>query len=280
MIYGILIKNKLRFVYGIYLEEVMIVLDILNFLDNMAPVKTAKDFDNVGLLIGDEKNQVKNVYITLDLTRDILEKAKKEKIDLIITHHPIIFHPLKKVLKNDLVYDIVESDISVISMHTNLDIAERGVSYFLAKALNLLDIKILENTMEFARVGRLEKELDSKDFIKYVSKCLKGFVRGTITKRKIKNVAVVSGSGYFAIDTVISEDIDALVTGESKHDIFLKAKENDFCFVDASHFKTEHIFCEPICDILNKEFGFFGVNFFVPIQKAPFCVAFGDELWG
>ncbi len=258
----------------------MIVLDILKFLDDMAPVKTAQDFDNVGLLIGDEKQKVERVYITLDLTRDVLEKAKEEKIDLIITHHPIIFHPLKKVLKNDLVYDIIKSDISVISMHTNLDMAKRGVSFFLAKALNLLDIEILENTMEFARVGKLEEELDSKDFIKYVSKCLKGFVRGTTTKRKIKNVAVVSGSGYFALDTVISSNIDALVTGESKHDVFLTAKEKDFCFVDASHFKTEHIFCEPILNILNEKFGSFGVSFFVPVQKNPFCVAFGDEIWG
>ena len=257
----------------------MVVLDILNFLDKMASVKTAQDFDNVGLLIGDEKKKVKNVYITLDLTRDVLEKAKEEKIDLIITHHPIIFNPLKKILKDDLIYDVIKSDISVISMHTNLDIAEKGVSYFLAKALNLLDIKILENTMEFARVGKLENELDSKDFIKYVSKCLNGFVRGTITKRKVKNVAVVSGSGYFAIDVAISSNIDALVTGESKHDIFLKAKENDFCFVDASHFKTEHVFCEPILNILNEKFGSFGVRFFVPIQKIPFCVAFGDKIW-
>ncbi len=257
----------------------MTVLDILNFLDGMAPIKTAQDFDNVGLLIGDEKQKVEKVYITLDLTRDVLERAKEEKIDLIITHHPIIFHPLKKILKNDLVYDIIKSRISVISMHTNLDMAKRGVSFFLAKALNLLNIKILENTMDFARVGILEKELDSKDFIKYVSKCLKGFVRGTTTKRKIKNVAVVSGSGYFAIETAISSNIDALVTGESKHDVFLTAKEKDFCFVDASHFKTEHIFCEPILDILSEKFGSFGVSFFVPIQKNPFCVAFGDEIW-
>lgn len=257
----------------------MVVLDILNFLDELAPFKTAQDFDNVGLLIGDEKQQVKKVMVTLDLTREVLKGAKEKEADLVISHHPIIFNPLKRILKEDLVFDVLQSKISVISAHTNLDVAELGVSFFLANSLFLEEIEKPDEKMEFLRVGKLKKPMDSEEFIKYVSKRLGAFVRATKCEKKIEKVAVVSGSGYFALEFAIENGIDALVTGESKHDVFLKAKEKDFCFVDASHFKTENIFCLPLCEILNRKFYSNGVSFFPSSQKSPFCIAFGENIW-
>ena len=257
----------------------LIVLDILNFLDELAPFKTAEDFDNVGLLVGDINEKVHNVMVTLDLTKEVLKEAKEKKTDLIITHHPIIFNPLKKILKDDLVFDILQSKISVISAHTNLDKAEYGVSFFLASSLGLLDILKVDSDMEFLRVGKLKEPLNSEEFILYVSAKLKSFVRATISSKKIEKVGVVSGSGYFALQYAIENGLDALVTGESKHEVFLTAKYKDFCFVDASHFKTENIFCLPICEILNRKFGSFGVSFFPSLQKSPFCVAYESQIW-
>ena len=230
------------------------------------------------MLAGDCNCEVKNVVVSLDLTKDVLKKAKEKKAELIITHHPIIFSPLKKILKTDLIYEIVDSKISVICAHTNLDKAKLGVSYLLAKKLKLLNIEILKDTMNFGRVGDLEKPLGFLEFLQFVSCCLKTPVKAVKTSKKIKRIAVVSGSGYFALKAA-EKNADALVTGESKHDVLLKAFEDNFCFVDASHFATENVFVKPLVLMLNKKFNSFGVNFFESFQKSPCCFVNGDKIW-
>lgn len=252
---------------------------MLNCLEQIAPFKEKEDFDNVGLLAGDFNARVKNVVVSLDLTKSVLKKAKEKKAELIVTHHPIIFNPLKKILKTDLIYELINSKISVICAHTNLDKAKFGVSYFLAKELKLLNVKILKDTMNFGRVGNLKKPLEFLEFVKFVSCCLKTPVKAVKTSKKIKRVAVVSGSGYFALKSA-QKDADALVTGESKHDILLKAYEKDFCFVDASHFATENIFVKHLVLMLNKRLNPFGVKFFESFQKNPCCFVNGDNIWG
>ena len=247
-------------------------------MEEIAPFKEAEDFDNVGLLVGNQTAKVLNVVVSLDLTKNVLKKAKEKKAELIVTHHPVIFNPLKKVLKTDLIYELIDSKISVICAHTNLDKAEFGVSYLLAKELKLLDVEILKDTMNFGRVGNLKQPLSFLEFVKFVSNCLKTPVKAVKTSKKIKRVAVVSGSGYFALKAA-EKNADALVTGESKHNILLKAKEKDFCFVDASHFATENIFVKHLVLMLNKKFNSFGVNFFESFQQNPCCFVNGEQIW-
>ena len=249
-------------------------------MNEIAPFKTAQDFDNVGLLIGDLNAKVRNCVVSLDVTRDVLKLAKEKNAELIVSHHPIIFDGLKKILKEYLIYDVLQSKISIITAHTNLDVAEFGVSFCLAKALELLDVNVLENSMGFGRIGHLKESLDSSEFIKYVSKKLKTPVRAVKSSNKIKNVAVVSGSGHFALKAAKENSADALVTGESKHDVLIKAFNENFCFVDASHFATENVFCSFLVDMLREKFKHEGVNFFASNQKNPCVYVFGDSLWG
>ncbi len=253
---------------------------MLNFLNYVAPFRLAQDFDNVGLLVGDLNSKVKNCLVSLDVTRDVFKLAKEKYVDLIVSHHPIIFDGLKKILKEDLIYEVLQSKISIIAAHTNLDVADFGVSFWLAKTLELLDIKLLENTMGFGRIGCLKESLNSDEFVKYVSKKLKTPVRAVKSSKKIKNVAVVSGSGYFALKAAKESLADALVTGESKHDVLIKAFDENFCFVDASHFATENVFCSFLVDMLRKKFKDCGVNFFASNQENPCVYVFGDSVWG
>ena len=101
----------------------MKVTDIFEFLNNLYPTDTACDFDNVGILVGSPDNEVKKVLIALDCNKETLENAIRMGCDTVVTHHPVIFSPLKNVLSGSIVFELIKNDISVISMHTNLDIA-------------------------------------------------------------------------------------------------------------------------------------------------------------
>lgn len=113
----------------------MTVKDIFDFLNGIAPVNTACDFDNVGILVGDPSAEVSGAVVALDCTASAVKTARDNNCGLIITHHPVIFDPLKTVLVGSTVFELIKSGISVISMHTNLDIAVSGVNDCLCRAL-------------------------------------------------------------------------------------------------------------------------------------------------
>ena len=118
----------------------MTVQDIFNFLNKKFPTDTACDFDNVGLLVGDPETEVQKAIIALDCTPNAIDTAVNTGAQLIITHHPIIFNPLKQVLAGSAVYEVIKSGISVISMHTNLDIGIGGVNDCLCSTLALNNV--------------------------------------------------------------------------------------------------------------------------------------------
>ncbi len=256
----------------------VLVSDIFKYIDEFAPFDTCEDFDNVGLLIGDAKKSVKNVLIALDLTYDVLNQAKEIDAELIITHHPIIFKPLKRINSNDLIAQVVSSGISVICAHTNLDKAAFGVNDVLAGALELNDVKVLDNSLEYGRIGKLKKSLSCDSFIKYVSKKLNSAVKATHFDGYVETVAVLGGAGEFAWDDAKKAGADAFVTGESKHHILIEAKQNDFCFVDAGHFETEVLVCNALKHKLQNKFEN-QVNFVVANQENPVCFCCGDNIW-
>ena len=122
----------------------LIIGDVYNFINSFAPFNTAEDFDNVGLLVGDKKATISKALVCLDCTEEVIAEAITIGANLIISHHPIIFSPLKKVLSDSIVYKLIQNSISVISAHTNLDIAPMGVADNLAEKMEL------ENTQQFA----------------------------------------------------------------------------------------------------------------------------------
>ncbi|MEG3006515.1 MAG: Nif3-like dinuclear metal center hexameric protein [Oscillospiraceae bacterium] len=121
----------------------MKVKEILRAIDSFAPFKTAEKWDNSGLLMGDENADVKNVLIALDVTSDVIDDAVKQKCNLIITHHPVIFDPITKISVNDIQYKLIKNDINIISAHSNLDMSPVGINAELAKAIGLQNVQLL-----------------------------------------------------------------------------------------------------------------------------------------
>lgn len=118
------------------------VTHIYDAIDRLAPFWLTMDFDNTGILVGDRNREVSCALLALDCTPAVVEQAKQLGAQLIVTHHPVIFHPLKRVNEDAVVYQLIRSDISVISAHTNLDIAQGGVNDALASAIGLRDCRV------------------------------------------------------------------------------------------------------------------------------------------
>ncbi|MCG0274740.1 MAG: Nif3-like dinuclear metal center hexameric protein [Thermosediminibacteraceae bacterium] len=125
---------------------------VINIIERLAPRKLALEWDNVGLIIGDYSAKVEKILVTLTVTPGIIDHAIKNGVDMIISHHPFIFKPLKSIKRDSsfgrMIYDAIKHDIAVYCAHTNLDVTSNGVNDLLAKSLDLEDVEVLEQTFE------------------------------------------------------------------------------------------------------------------------------------
>lgn len=250
-----------------------LVKNIFEFIDRFAPFCTAMDFDNAGLLVGSGENEVKKIGVVLDITPDAVEYAAQQNIDLIISHHPVIFSPLKKLKSDGVPYLLAKNNMSAICAHTNLDCARGGVNDVLAHRLELYDITSFSDG-EFphlppiGRVGTLPRPMDCREFAAYVKEKLHTdgveYVEG---KNIINRVAVCGGSGGSMLCDVLKTDADAYVTGEAKHHELLYAKNEDFTLVVAGHFETENPVEAELAKFISLEFP--NVEVFVIPQNSP-----------
>lgn len=229
------------------------VQDILRIIETIAPECLAESWDNTGLMIGDPANPVKTILVGLDPTLSLLHEAQSLKADLIITHHPIIFHPLKSIHlgqpNGKFIDSAIRTEINIISSHTNLDSAHRGISDILARLLGLKDITPLvpqesgESGCGLGRVGTFAAPLSSQEFLERLRSTLTApWLLGTGQRpEQIKKVAVCGGSCSDLAKNALAAGAQVFVTAEVKHNIALWAEESGLWIIDAGHFATENI---------------------------------------
>lgn len=227
--------------------------EIYEYIDSFAPFESAMGFDNVGLLVGDPEAVSEKVLLSLDITSDVIEEAVRKNVSVIVTHHPVIFNPLKKLSSDSLQYKLAKNDITVISAHTNLDICCGGVNDTLAEKIGLI---IDEHTDEdCCLTAELESEMEYDIFAKQICDKLncKG-IRFTARKGKIKRVTVACGAGGSSIFRAAKEKSHAFVTGEIKHHELLFAMEKNIAVYDLGHFRSEDIIIEKLAVMLSEKF--------------------------
>ena len=229
------------------------VNDVLYFLDVLAPFDTSMGFDNTGILVGGKNKKVSKILLTLDVTREAVEKAISIGAELIVSHHPVILNPMKIISDESIQYMLIRNDISVISAHTNLDKAEGGVNDALALKLGLSDIQSVESEdpeeSGLARIGSIA-ETDIRSFALYVKNALGADGVEFSGKSPVKNVCVVGGSGGGALLDAKKAGVDTLVTGEAKYNHFSEALEMGMNLVVAGHYHTENVVLEPLKDYM------------------------------
>ena len=241
---------------------------IITFLEEKFPTSLAEDWDNVGLLVGSRDSKMRGVLLSLDLTDSVIDKAIEVGANLIITHHPIIFAPLKKINSDTLVgrkiIRLIESGISVYSMHTNLDSGKSGLNDFLGEnILGLRNGKILDpmesNGREYGigRIYKIEEEVSIEDLSILLKEKLNlksiSIVRAK-EERGIKKIALVSGAGASYWRKAKKLGAQVLITGDVKYHEAVDAKEENFNLIDIGHFESEWIFSNLLENLLKKEF--------------------------
>ena len=215
--------------------------DVHAWLDSIAPFETAEGFDNVGLLIGDKAAPVSKVIFTLDLSEKTVDEAISFGAELIITHHPIIFSPLRRIHYDTpfgrMLVKLTGAGISVIAAHTNWDKAPGGVGDTLAKRLALQNITPLD---DYVRLGELPTPIAASEFAALLTKALDFAPRWYGEDKLLHKVAVAGGSYGEGYELALDAGADAFVTGEIKHHEILDAIAQGLIIYDGGHHATEH----------------------------------------
>lgn len=235
--------------------------EIYDFIQNYVPVSTQEKWDNSGLLV-DAENDVKKCVAALDITTPCVEFAKNEGADLIISHHPVIFDPIKKISKSSPVWELVLADISAICLHTPFDMAKCGMNNILfnlfKNALELNDFEIFEPVNPDGTGFGFISEIDKKNITTYdLARSLKDILKCSDARYYDsfvlpKKIAVVSGSGASMLEEAKEAGVDTLITGDVKHDRWMEAANLNMNLVDLGHYYTENV-CLPVFESLVKE---------------------------
>ena len=228
------------------------VQQILALLQTAAPQELALDWDNVGLLV-DAGAPVDGVLTTLDITPAVVREAVENDCQLIVSHHPVIFHPIKRLTAADVPAQLMKNGISAICMHTNLDAAEGGVNDTLSDILGIA----ADGRESFAEgCGRIGTTMPTtvEALARFCADTLHSGVRYVNGDKPVTRLAEVSGGGGSYLQEAIDRGADCLVTGEAAHHIALLAKERGVGLVVAGHWGTEHAIADVLAARISAAF--------------------------
>lgn len=225
------------------------VAEIYDFLKQIAPLELAESWDNPGLLV-DCGNDVTSIMCALDITNEVVYEAERSGCQMVVSHHPVIFHPMKTIQRGDVPYTMVKKGISGICMHTNLDAAEGGVNDLLARILGLTEIEKFEG---IGRMGILKEPTTAEALAEKCRTAFKTPVKFVEAKKKVTKLAVVGGAGDM-VHEAAAAGVDCLLTGEAKHHAAIDAAHLGVGLVAAGHFATEFPIIPYLAERLSKAF--------------------------
>ncbi|MBN1051249.1 Nif3-like dinuclear metal center hexameric protein [Clostridium botulinum] len=244
----------------------VLVKDIANIIEEKAPKFLKEDFDNVGLMVGDNNKEVKSVLLALDCTKKVIKEAIDNNVDLIITHHPLIFKKPKSIINGDLlgdkVIDLIKNDISLYSCHTNLDSAKGGINDTLIELLDLKYNKIIESSnikgfeeCGLGRIVELEKNINIEEIVRMLKDKLKiNNMRVVKGNKNINKLAIINGSGQDFFYMCKELDVNCIITGDTTYHFASDFKEYGINIIDAGHFSTEWLAFIKSLDFLEYKF--------------------------
>lgn len=226
------------------------------------------DFDNSGHLVGRGEQEVTAVLVALDVTLPVVEEAEKLGANLIVSHHPVIFDPVRAltdaVPTGALLLAMAERRMAAICAHTNLDAVEGGVNDCLARALGLQDVgQLCQDGVDgqgrpygIGRVGTAHAAgCRPGEYAAFVKERLNAAgVRYVDAGRPVSRVAVGGGSCGSMLGDAVAAGCDTFVTADVKYNVFLDAKALGINLMDAGHFATENVICPALVDFLTREF--------------------------
>lgn len=242
----------------------MKIKEVVDALEHFAPLPLQESFDNAGLQVGLTEAEVSGALLCLDVTERVIDEAVALGCNLVVSHHPLIFHALKRISYEDevqrAVIKAIKNDIAVVSMHTNMDNASGGVNFKIAEKMNLRENHFFaRKTVDGIEcgsgvIGELQEPLAADDFIIMLKRTfdVECVECNQLLRRHIKTVAVCGGAGSFLLDDAISEGADAFVTGEMRyHEYFGHDQEIQIAVI--GHYQSEQFTNEIFQSIINEK---------------------------
>ena len=227
--------------------------NIYDYINEIAPFSAQAEWDNSGFQVGER-----------DPTAALIQEAKDLNCEMIITHHPFLFHPVKQFTEQNVAYLAARAGITVLSAHTSYDCAEDGVSDVLAKTVGLQNIYSKENP--FLRYGSIEPH-SVKDFAETVKNALHTAVTFNLPEKEIHLVAVCGGAGSDFWQEAKENGADLLLTGEAHHHEYIDSAAADMALMTAGHFETEFPAVKALQAKLQMRFP--EIEFVLSYQIAP-----------
>lgn len=243
----------------------MKVYEIAELIDKAFPPAAAEEWDNIGLLVGRRDNEVSRVLLTLDVTPYVVEEAIKSGVQMIVSHHPMMFSGVKRITdeaaEGRMLLDLCRADIAVYAAHTNLDSGVGGLNDALAALFGLNNTEVvLQGSLDGAglgRIGDLAEPVTALEFAQMAKKLLNTSVRLSGDKNKqVKRVAVGSGASDDIIPRAAQMGADLVLTGDCKYHRNQEYTYMGVTVVDAGHYPTE-IIC---MDIFEKVLAGYGLE--------------------
>ncbi|MCL4201822.1 MAG: Nif3-like dinuclear metal center hexameric protein [Pirellulaceae bacterium] len=240
--------------------------EICAYLEAFAPLQMAEDWDNVGLLVGDPQQTVGRVMTCLTVTPASAAEAVAQSADLIVTHHPLPFRPLKRLTADQtpsrLLLQLIRAGIAVYSPHTAFDSAVEGINQQLATGLGLIDVAPLvvpDATMPergAGRHGRLSEAMPLSGLVQRLKQFLSidGLHLVGDSNRIVLRVAVACGAAGEFLGPAADAGCDVLVTGETTFHTCLEAEASEIALLLPGHFASERFAVETLAEWLAGEF--------------------------
>jgi len=241
-----------------------VAADIIGVIESLAPPILAEQWDNCGLQVGSRKWPVKKVWIALDPLLEVVREAAGQEVDLLVTHHPLLFNPLRSIDVETPVGKIVETVLTarmaIYSAHTNLDSASEGLNHIFASLIGLHDLLPMvpsdaseagrqgRATAGMGRLGRLAHPLTLAELAHRIRIRfnLPGVKIVGEPESMVDRVAVCSGSGSSLLDAFLNSDAQVYLTGDLRYHDARRVEDDGRAMIDVGHFASEHIFIDPL----------------------------------
>ncbi|MDD6571901.1 MAG: Nif3-like dinuclear metal center hexameric protein [Thermoflexaceae bacterium] len=237
--------------------------EVIEKIEEMCPLNAACEWDNPGLVTGDAQSEIRSIMIALDATDEVIEEAVKQRVDMLLTHHPLIFGKIRKINTDDIIgkrlIKLIHNGINCYAAHTNFDVkamASLAASMLGLEAPEVLEVTAVRDGVEEG-IGRVSDVYESSAMV-WIEKLKASFELENVivygdTDKIVKRVAISPGSGKGMIEHAVAKKADLLITGDIGHHDGLDAVEAGITVVDAGHYGLEYVFIDYMAKFLERE---------------------------
>lgn len=232
--------------------------ELIKIIENIAPLELMESWDNTGMQISVEKDDICRILVCLDICDETIDEAAAKGCDFIVSHHPLIFSGIKSIdegnAKGRYIVKLIKNGISVYSSHTSFDTVSGGNNDYLAELIGLKSVYAPENE-PIMRVGEFSESVKMSRLCGIIDKKImknNGLAYSGDQEKQVRRVGICTGAGASLLDTARELECDVLITGDVKYHDFQRADELGINLIDAGHFETEIYFCSNMGEKLKR----------------------------